>query len=149
MVDTDVSTLAAWASRPHSGRPALLSDAPSDDGDGLHDNVEINDVFGKTYSIFPRKEGKARGKQLYTALLKNGRNISGAGRVRLDHQQVYLAVQGYAAEVGCRDPDKVQHFSTFMNMTVLDYAERTRVDYESWMAEKYGPDWRRVKYAYT
>ena len=45
-----------------------------------------------------------------------------------------------AAEVGCRDPDKVQHFSTFMNMTVLDYAERTRVDYESWMAEKYGPN---------
>jgi hypothetical protein len=112
------------------------------------ESVSIEDVFDKTYAIYPRKEGKTKGRQAYVSYLKKGRNIGGK-RVRLNHQQIYFAVQAYAANVEGKDKQYIQHFDTFMNSTVLDYVDQTKQDYEAWMAERYGEDWQNIKFDYT
>ena len=33
-----------------------------------------------------------------------------------------------------------------MNSTVLDYVDQTKADYEAWMAERYGEDWKNIKF---
>lgn len=112
------------------------------------ERVDLNDVFERTYAVYPRKEGKTRGKQSYIAYLIKGKQIKGQGRVRLNHQQIYFAVQAYAADVEDKDKQYIQHFDTFMNSTVLDYVEQTKADYEAWMAERYGEDWKNIKFVY-
>ena len=111
------------------------------------ESVSIEDVFDKTYAIYPRKEGKTKGRQAYVSYLKKGRNVGGK-RVRLNHQQIYFAVQAYAANVEGKDKQYIQHFDTFMNSTVLDYVDQTKQDYEAWMAERYGEDWQNIKFDY-
>lgn len=112
------------------------------------ERVDLNDVFDRTYAVYPRKEGKTRGKQSYIAYLTKGKQIKGQGRVRLNHQQIYFAVQAYSADVEDKDKQYIQHFDTFMNSTVLDYVDQTKADYEAWMAERYGEDWKNIKFVY-
>ena len=112
------------------------------------ERVDLNDVFERTYAVYPRHEGKTRGKQSYIAYLTKGKQIKGQGRVRLNHQQIYFAVQAYAADVEDKDKQYIQHFDTFMNSTVLDYVDQTKADYEAWMAERYGEDWKNIKFVY-
>ena len=111
------------------------------------ESVSIEDVFDKTYAIYPRKEGKTKGRQAYVSYLKKGRNVGGK-RVRLNHQQIYFAVQAYAANVEGKDKQYIQHFDTFMNSTVVDCVEQTKPDYEAFMKERYGEDWKNIKFVY-
>lgn len=109
--------------------------------------VDIDEAFEKSYRHYPRKVGKAKGKQLYIAYLK-GRSVKGQGKVRLTHHQMTLAIKAYAAEVGEREPDKIKHFDSFMGSAVIDYAERTADDYEAAMKELYGDEWRCISFEY-
>lgn len=109
--------------------------------------VDIDEAFEKSYRHYPRKVGKAKGKQLYIAYLK-GRSVKGQGKVRLTHHQMTLAIKAYAAEVGEREPDKIKHFDSFMGSAIIDYAERTADDYEAAMKELYGEEWRCISFEY-
>ena len=93
---------------------------PSPDGEEL----KIDDWFDKTYAIYPRKQGKAKGLASYKAYLCKGKEISGT-RYRFNHQQVYIAVQKYADECAGKDSQYVKHFDTFMNGPIVDYVEQT------------------------
>lgn len=99
------------------------------------------------YSKYPRKEGKARGIEQVGQLLK-GKKISGIGRVKFNHCQLYCAVRDYAidCEESGRETKFIQLFSTFMNKTVLDYIEKSVPGYEEYMQRKYGDEWREIKF---
>lgn len=58
-----------------------------DDG---RETVDLNEAFDKAYQKYPRRDGKAKGKQLYMQYLK-GRDIKGQGKVKFNHHQIYIA----------------------------------------------------------
>ena len=110
--------------------------------------VKPDEVFNATYQLYPRKQGKAKGKLAYMHYL-HGTKTTGGDKYRLNHQQIYIAVAAYAQEQEGQDPQYIQHFDTFMNNAVIDYAEKTRPDYEAFMAEKYGEEWGKNVFKYT
>ena len=101
------------------------------------------------YSKYPRKEGKARGIEQVGQLLK-GKTVSGIGRVKFNHCQLYCAVREYdmVCEESGRETKFIQLFSTFMNKTVLDYVEKSAEGYEKYMQREYGNEWREIKFVY-
>ena len=116
--------------------------------DELHERVKIRDVFEQTYGAYPKKKGKAEGAKAYLAYLTTGRELKGTGRVKLNHQQIYVAVQEYAEQCADKDPQYIQLFSTFMNATVVDLVEETQADYKRVMLGKYGEGWENIRFEY-
>lgn len=112
--------------------------------------VSISEASDKIYSFYPRKEGKAKGYEYIKAYLKNGRNLSNIGKVKLNHEQIICAVMNYA--MNCRenntDTKYIQQFSTFMNKTIIDHLEESREGYEEYMKKTYGSDWDKIKFIY-
>jgi hypothetical protein len=112
------------------------------------EEVDADDVFEKIYQHFPRKVGKATGKTRFMQFITKGRKLGASGLVRLNHQQIAVAVKRYAEDVSGREEDKIKHFDTFMGESVLDYVEKTKDDYEAYMLKRYGDNWRKVKFVY-
>jgi hypothetical protein len=108
-----------------------------------------DELFEKAYGFYPRKEGKADGKQHYLNYLTQGREVKGQGRVRFNHGQLSVAIQVFAEEMQGREPDKIQMFSTFMNSTVIDCVEKTAEQYRAAMQKRYGADWEKLKFNYS
>lgn len=110
----------------------------------------IQEVAEDIYSEYPRKEGKAKGFEQVGQWLK-GKRISGMGRIKFNHEQLYCAVRDYAmdCEENGRETKFIQLFGTFMNKTVLDYVEKSAEGYEKYMQCKYGTEWRNVKFEYS
>jgi hypothetical protein len=121
-----------------------LADKPAGSAEG----VDPDEVFAKIYAHFPRKDGKAEGYRHFMQYLTKGRNLGALGTVKLNHQQIAVAVKLYADEVSGRERDKIKHFSTFMGAPLLDYVEKTKDDYEAFMRQRYGDGWRKVKFVY-
>ena len=140
-----IQDVSALDTQVRLGKDSIELDTISPTSSG--ESVSIEDVFDKTYAIYPRKEGKTKGRQAYVSYLKKGRNVGGK-KIRLNHQQIYFAVQAYAADVEGKDKQYIQHFDTFMNSTVVDYVEQTKPDYEAWMQEQHGKDWEKIKFEY-
>ena len=109
------------------------------------DILSVDDLFEKTYAIYPRKEGKAKGKAAYKLYLTKGKEISG-DKYKFDHQQIFIAIQQYAEECADKDRQYIQQFTTFMNGTLVDYIERTSADYKRFMSERYGGQGARFRY---
>lgn len=109
----------------------------------------IQEAAEHIYSAYPRKEGKAKGFEQVGQWLK-GRQISGIGRVKFNHEELYCAVRDYAmdCEENARETKFIQLFGTFMNKTVLDYVEKSAEGYKKYMQCKYGEEWRNVKFEY-
>lgn len=144
-----------------------LSSISDDDTDGqfslAEDNSETGDKSPSSntvtmsvkeaaefiYEAYPRKEGKAKGFEQVKQLLK-GKTVSGIGRVKFNHCQLYCAVRDYAidCEESGRETKFIQLFSTFMGKTVLDYVEKSVSGYEEYMQRKYGNEWRDIKFVY-
>lgn len=101
------------------------------------------------YLAYPRKEGKAKGFEQVGQWLK-GKRISGMGRVKFNHEQLYCAVKEYAlcCEENGTELNYIKHFSTFMGKTVMDYVEKSAPGYEKRMQRKYGEKWRNIKFVY-
>lgn len=112
--------------------------------------VSVKEAAEHIYSAYPRKEGKAKGFEEIQAYLKRGRNIAGIGTVKYNHEQLYCAVRDYAMDCSENGTEKqyIQLFSTFMNKTVIDYAEKSAVGYGKYMEGRYGNEWRSVKFIY-
>lgn len=123
------------------------ADKPSD---GNTVTVSVKEAAEIIYSQYPRKEGKTEGFERVGQFLKKGRVIGGLGRVKLNHEQIYCAVRDYAMDCSDKGTEKqyIQLFSTFMNKTVIDYAEKSESGYEKYMERKYGSDWRSIKFVY-
>lgn len=111
--------------------------------------VSVKEAVEDIYSAYPRKEGKAKGFEQVKQLLK-GKLLSGIGRVKFNHCQLYCAVRDYAmdCEESGRETKFIQLFSTFMNKTVLDYVEKSAEGYEKYMQREYGNEWREIKFVY-
>ncbi|MCM1328459.1 MAG: helix-turn-helix domain-containing protein [Ruminococcus sp.] len=133
-----------------------ISSVPSDERDFSAEKADKNTAFISVkeaaehiYSAYPRKEGKAKGFEQIKQLLK-GKNISGIGRVKFNHEQLFCAVRDYAidCEESGRETKFIQLFGTFMGKTVIDYAEKSACGYEEYMQRKYGEEWRSVKFVY-
>lgn len=79
--------------------------------------------FGKIYSKYPKKVGKAKAFDYYRQYLK-GRKMS-TGTVKLTNLQIWHAVKKYVEERESKETELkyYQDFSTFMNKTILDYLE--------------------------
>lgn len=111
--------------------------------------ISVKEISELIYSKYPRKEGKAKGFAQVKQLL-NGKTVSGIGRVKLNHGQLYCAVRDYA--IDCAETDReikfIQLFSTFMGKTVLDYVEKSVPGYEEYMQREYGEEWRDIKFVY-
>ncbi len=101
------------------------------------------------YKAYPRKEGKAKGFEQVRQLLK-GKHVSGIGRVKFNHEQLYCAVKEYAlcCEENGAELKFIQLFGTFMGRTVLDYVEKSAPGYENYMQREYGDEWRKIKFEY-
>ncbi len=112
--------------------------------------ISIKEISDKIYSKYPRKDGKAKGYEYIAAFLKKGRELSGIGRIKLNHEQIRCAVMDYAMDCEENKTAKqyMQQFSTFMNKTVLDYVDKSIEGYERYMEETYGDDWRSIKFTY-
>ena len=112
--------------------------------------VSVKEAAEAIYKQYPRKEGKTKGFEEIQAYLKKGRNLAGIGTVRFNHEQLYCAVRDYAMDCSDKGTEKqyIQLFSTFMNKTVIDYAEKSAAGYEKYMERKYGSDWRSIKFIY-
>lgn len=113
-------------------------------------SVSVKEAAEAIYRQYPRKEGKAKGFEEMLAYLKKGRNLAGIGTVRFNHEQLYCAVRDYAMDCSDKGTEKqyIQLFSTFMNKTVIDYAEKSAAGYEKYMERKYGSEWRAIKFTY-
>lgn len=111
--------------------------------------ISVKEISELIYSKYPRKEGKSRGIEQVGQLLK-GKKISGIGRVKFNHCQIYCAVRDYAmdCEENNRETKFIQLFSTFMGKTVLDYVEKSVPGYEEYMQREYGDEWRSIKFVY-
>lgn len=109
----------------------------------------IQEAAEHIYSAYPRKEGKAKGFEQVGQWLK-GRQISGMGRVKFNHEQLYCAVRDYAmdCEENGRETKFIQLFSTFMGKTVIDFVEKSVSGYEDRMQREYGNEWREIKFVY-
>lgn len=112
--------------------------------------MSVKEAADLIYSAYPRKDGKAKGYEEIAAYLKKGRQLSGLGTVKLNHEQLYCAVRDYAMDCSEKGTDKqyIQLFSTFMNKTVVDYVEKSVKGYEDYMQRKYGDEWRNIKFTY-
>lgn len=107
--------------------------------------VDIEDCFKKTYGIYPRKVGKAKGWASYKAYLTKGKEVSGQ-RYRFNHQQLYIAISKYALDCEGKEQQYIKHFDVFMNGAVVDYVENTAEAYADFMQEEYGG--QDVKFRY-
>lgn len=110
--------------------------------------LNVLELFAKTYEIYPRKAGKAKGLASYRAYLLKGKEVSGV-RHRFNHQQLFIAVQQYADECVGKDKEYIKMFDTFMNGAVVDYVEHSKDDYAAFMAEKYGDKWEEIRFKYA
>ncbi len=112
--------------------------------------MSVQEAAEQIYSKYPRKEGKAKGFEQVRQWLK-GKRISGMGRIKFNHEQLYCAVREYAicCEEDGTELNYIKHFSTFMNKDVLDYVEKSVSGYEKRMQKNYGNDWRDVKFEYS
>lgn len=113
-------------------------------------SVSVKEAAEAIYKQYPRKEGRTKGFEEMQAYLKRGRNLAGIGTVRFNHEQLYCAVRDYAMDCSDKGTEKqyIQLFSTFMNKTVIDYAEKSESGYEKYMERKYGSEWRTIKFVY-
>lgn len=113
-------------------------------------SVSVKEAAEAIYRQYPRKEGKTEGFEKIQAYLKKGRNHAGIGTVRFNHEQLYCAVRDYAMDCSDKGTEKqyIQLFSTFMNKSVVDYAEKSAAGYEKYMERKYGSEWRAIKFTY-
>lgn len=112
--------------------------------------LSVKEAAELIYKQYPRKEGKAKGFEEIQAYLKKGRNLAGIGTVKYNHEQLYCAVRDYAMDCSDKGTEKqyIQLFNTFMNKTVIDYAEKSAAGYEKYMERKYGSEWRAIKFVY-
>lgn len=112
--------------------------------------MSIREAAEHIYSAYPRKEGKAKGFEQVRQWLK-GKRISGMGRIKFNHEQLYCAVKEYAicCEENGTELKFIQLFGTFMGRTVLDYIEKSAEGYEGRMQREYGNEWRNVKFEYS
>ncbi len=110
--------------------------------------LNANEVAEKLYQLYPRKASKARGIQLILAFLQKGRIITGQGKVKYNHIQLDLAIQAYAKKVQGYEEQYIKVFSTFMNLAVCDFVESTKEYYENYMLNKYGENWKKIKFIY-
>ncbi len=112
--------------------------------------MTIQEAAEHIYSAYPRKEGKAKGFEQVGRWLK-GKRISGMGRVKFNHEQLYCAVREYAicCEENGTELQYIQLFSTFMNKTIIDYVEKSAEGYEKYMQREYGEGWRDVNFEYS
>ena len=110
LVDSDESTNV----REEKEQKSL---SPEEEKDKLIKN------FGKIYSKYPKKVGKAKAFDYYRQYLK-GRKMS-TGTVKLTNLQIWHAVKKYVEEKESKETEMkyYQDFSTFMNKTILDYLE--------------------------
>lgn len=111
--------------------------------------MTVKEAAELIYSQYPRKEGKAKGFEQVGQWLK-GKRISGMGRVKFNHEQLYCAVRDYAmdCEENGRETKFIQLFSTFMGKTVIDFVEKSVSGYEDRMQREYGNEWREIKFVY-
>ena len=112
--------------------------------------MSVQEAAEIIYKAYPRKEGKAKGFEQVSQLLK-GKRISGMGRVKFNHEQLYCAVKEYAicCEENGMELKFIQLFGTFMGRTVLDYVEKSAPGYENYMQREYGDEWRKIKFEYN
>ena len=110
LVDSDESTSVKEENESKSP-------SPEEEKDKLIKN------FGKIYSKYPKKVGKAKAFDYYRQYLK-GRKMS-TGTVKLTNLQIWHAVKKYVEEKESKETELkyYQDFSTFMNKTILDYLE--------------------------
>ena len=111
--------------------------------------MSVQEAAEIIYKAYPRKEGKAKGFEQVRQLLK-GKHVSGIGRVKFNHEQLYCAVKEYAlcCEENGAELKFIQLFGTFMGRTVLDYVEKSAPGYENYMQREYGDEWRKIKFEY-
>lgn len=110
--------------------------------------LSVEELFSKTYAIYPRKQGKAKARGYYRLYLTKGKEIAGT-RYRFNHQQIYIAVAAYAEECEGKEREYIKHCDSWFNSRLPDYVEQTTADYEGFMLEKYGEDWQGVKFRYA
>lgn len=125
---------------------------------GTADNPEKKNIITMSirkaaeiiYKAYPRKEGKAKGFEQVRQWLK-GKRISGMGRIKFNHEQLYCAVKEYAicCEENGTELKFIQLFGTFMGRTILDYVEKSAPGYENYMRREYGEEWRDVNFEYS
>lgn len=118
------------------------------------DILDGDDMFERVYSLYPKKKGKSEGKSAFMGYLSCGRKLKGHGAVRLNHLQIGFAVKCYASEVEHTDEQYIKGFGTFMGSQngshpILDYVDSSVADYEAYMLEKYGEEWRKIKFKYN
>lgn len=128
------------------GQAAPCEALPATQGSPVE--VDYADVFAATYRAYPRQEGRTGGEASYRAFLEGKKVINGLPH-RLDHQQLYFAVQQYALDTGDRELKYIALFSTFMNGPVLDCVEKTVPYYEAFMEREHGKAWKEVRFVYV
>lgn len=118
------------------------------ENDGVKIGIdEICDTVKGVFAHFGynRRFDRTETKKRITTALKT----ADKGR-RLYPLQIIYAFKLYLAE--CYAEDREEQFvrlaSTFMSNMVYDYAEQSREVFESKMGERYGTDWRKVKFCY-
>lgn len=80
--------------------------------------VEYSTEFVEIYDLYPRKEGKLRGYELFQ------KSIGGDEALR---QKLIIAIQKYSDEVSDREQKHIKHFSSFMNVWT-EYYEKAMLN---------------------
>lgn len=152
-IDNNINNISSETDDDTDGQLSLTEKNHSETADkspsGNTRIISVKEAVELIYSQYPRKEGKTKGFEQVKQLLK-GKTVSGIGRVKYNHEQLYCAVRDYAmdCEENGRETKFIQLFSTFMGKTVLDYAEKSAAGYEKYMERKYGSEWRSIKFTY-
>ena len=108
--------------------------------EGFFEKFSANEICEKCYSFYPRKDGKSKGIKLFLNYLK---------QQKYNHFEILIAIQEYSYDMENKDNKYIQMFSSFMGDTINDYISKTIPQYESVMLEKYGENWRDIKFIYT
>ena len=113
-------------------------------------SISISDVLLKVREIYYNHEcGKRYNKKDTLERLTRILN-SKDKKKRLNHSQILLAYIGYFKECYIKGKESYLKCSeTFLTSKVYDYVEKTQVQYEQAMQNKYGDNWRDIKYTYT
>lgn len=86
--------------------------------------------FETIYSIYPRKEGKAKAFEKYIKWITTGLEVFGK-KEKLTNEEIYAAVLIYSREKEGQDRQFIQMCSTFFNKTIFEYVEKYRQGKES------------------
>lgn len=111
-------------------------------------SVDLTDLVCKLKEVFKRFNYTSKWHTTSTSrrLITIINNKS--PKIRLNPNQIMYAYMGYLTEMqnSGRPIEYIKGSEVFLTSAVYDYVEKTKMQYENKMKEKYGESWKKLKF---